>query len=155
VDGLALDYPHLGKFAHAADDLAVHIGRNASSLINYGERYRAGERISSCLAESTVNAVISKRFARGQQMQWSSAAPTCSYRSGHAPSTARSGHCSNDGILAFSPTTTTPPPSRRPPRDTPPQEPYASGVRGHQTLRGTADECPVQPISALGKLRIA
>jgi hypothetical protein len=31
---------------------------------------RAGERISSCLAESTVNAVISKRFAKRQQMQW-------------------------------------------------------------------------------------
>jgi hypothetical protein len=29
-----------------------------------------GERISSCLAESTVNAVISKRFAKRQQMQW-------------------------------------------------------------------------------------
>jgi hypothetical protein len=40
------------------------------SLINYGERHRAGERISSCLAESTVNAVISKRFAKRQQMQW-------------------------------------------------------------------------------------
>ena len=38
--------------------------------INYGERYRAGERISSCLAESSVNAVISKRFAKRQQMQW-------------------------------------------------------------------------------------
>jgi hypothetical protein len=45
---------------------ASHIG----SLINYGERYRAGERISSCLAESSVNAVISKRFAKRQQMQW-------------------------------------------------------------------------------------
>jgi hypothetical protein len=32
--------------------------------------FRAGERISSCLAESTVNAVISKRFAKRQQMQW-------------------------------------------------------------------------------------
>ena len=31
---------------------------------------RAGERISSCLAESTVNDVISKRFAKRQQMQW-------------------------------------------------------------------------------------
>ena len=39
-------------------------------LINYGERFRSGERISSCLAESTVNAVISKRFAKRQQMQW-------------------------------------------------------------------------------------
>ena len=35
-----------------------------------GERFRVGERISSCLAKSTVNAVISKRFAKRQQMQW-------------------------------------------------------------------------------------
>ena len=39
-------------------------------LINYGERFRAGERISSAMAESTVNAVVSKRFAKRQQMQW-------------------------------------------------------------------------------------
>ena len=30
----------------------------------------APERISSCLAEPTVNVVISKRFAKRQQMQW-------------------------------------------------------------------------------------
>ena len=70
VDGLELDYPHLGRFARAAHEFAVYITSNADSLINYGERYRAGERISSCLAESTVNAVISKRFAKRQQMQW-------------------------------------------------------------------------------------
>ena len=29
-----------------------------------------GERISSAMAESTVNAVVSKRFAKRQQMQW-------------------------------------------------------------------------------------
>jgi hypothetical protein len=70
VDGLELDYPHLGKFARAAHGFAVYTTSNTKSLINYGERYRAGERISSCLAESTVNAVISKRFAKRQQMQW-------------------------------------------------------------------------------------
>src|ERR1019366_6150870 len=70
VDGLELDCPHLGKFARAAHEFAVYITSNTDSLINYGERYRAGERISSCLAESTVNAVISKRFAKRQQMQW-------------------------------------------------------------------------------------
>ena len=41
-----------------------------SSLIDYGERFQAGERISSCLAETTVNAVMSQRFAKRQQMQW-------------------------------------------------------------------------------------
>lgn len=70
LDGLELDYPHLGKFTRAAHEFAVYINSNTESLINYGERYRAGERISSCLAESTVNAVTSKRFAKRQQMQW-------------------------------------------------------------------------------------
>jgi hypothetical protein len=70
VDGLEVDYPHLGKCGRAAHEFAVYIATNSGSLINYGERFRNGERISSCLAESTVNAVISKRFAKRQQMQW-------------------------------------------------------------------------------------
>jgi len=51
-------------------EFSVYISNNAASLINYGERFRSGEHISSCLAESTVNALISKRFAKRQQMQW-------------------------------------------------------------------------------------
>jgi len=70
AEGLELDYPHLCKFARSAQEFAVYIRSNAGSLINYGERFRSGERISSCLAESTVNAVVSKRFAKRQQMQW-------------------------------------------------------------------------------------
>jgi hypothetical protein len=70
VDGLEVAYPNLGKFAKSTHEFAVYIKSNTSSLINYGERFRAGERISSCLAESTVNAVISKRFAKRQPMQW-------------------------------------------------------------------------------------
>ena len=83
--GLELDFPYLGKFARSAQDFAVYITSNAGSLINYGERFRSGERISSAIAqrspggaareagwraESTVNAVVSKRFAKRQQMQW-------------------------------------------------------------------------------------
>lgn len=70
VNGLEVDYPYLGKFARSVHEFAVYIADNSGSLINYGERFRNGERISSCLAESTVNAVISKRFAKRQQMQW-------------------------------------------------------------------------------------
>ncbi len=70
VDDLKLDYPHLRKFARSAHEFAVYITSNAGSLINYGERFRSGERISSAMAESTVNAVVSKRFAKRQQMQW-------------------------------------------------------------------------------------
>jgi hypothetical protein len=70
VDELQLDYPQLRKFARAAHEFCVYIESNLNSLINYGERYRAGEPISSSIAESTVNTVISKRFAKRQQMQW-------------------------------------------------------------------------------------
>jgi hypothetical protein len=70
IDGLDVAYENQRKLARTAHEFAVYITSNAGSLINYRERYRAGERISSCLAESTVNAVISKRFAKRQQMQW-------------------------------------------------------------------------------------
>jgi hypothetical protein len=70
VHEVEADYPNLGKFARATHEFAAYIAANTASLINYGERYRAGEHISSCIAESTVNAVISKRFAKRQQMQW-------------------------------------------------------------------------------------
>jgi len=51
-------------------EFAIYITSNAGSLVTYGERYGAGERISSCSAESTVNAELSKRFAKRQKMQW-------------------------------------------------------------------------------------
>ena len=70
VKGLELDYPHLGKFGRSAHEFAVDIRLNARSLVNYGERFRSGERISAAMAESTVNAVVGKRFAKRQQMQW-------------------------------------------------------------------------------------
>ena len=43
---------------------------SAGTLINYGERFRLGEPISSAMAEGTVNAVVSKRYAKRQQVQW-------------------------------------------------------------------------------------
>ena len=67
---LEVDYPNLRKFVTAAREFAVYIASNVDSLINYGERYRSGERISSAFVEATVNAVVSKRFAKKQQMQW-------------------------------------------------------------------------------------
>jgi hypothetical protein len=67
---LEVDYPNLRKFITAAREFGVYIASNVDSLINYGERYRSGERISSAFVEATVNAVVSKRFAKKQQMQW-------------------------------------------------------------------------------------
>jgi hypothetical protein len=98
VDGLEADYPNLGKFKRAPHEFAVCIVSNAGSLINYGERFRSGERISSCLAESTVNTVISKRFTKRQQMQWAKRGAHLLLQPGRGRWTARSGRCSNAGI---------------------------------------------------------
>jgi hypothetical protein len=51
-------------------DLSTYIANNAASIVNYGERYRNGERISTAFTESTINQVVSKRMVKKQQMQW-------------------------------------------------------------------------------------
>ena len=61
------EYARLGK---AIREFAGYIRSNAWSIPNYGERYRAGEAISSSTAESVVNQVISKRMVKKQQMRW-------------------------------------------------------------------------------------
>lgn len=49
-----------------AAELQIYITRNAHTIPNYAERHRYGERISTALVESTVNTVVSKRFAKRQ-----------------------------------------------------------------------------------------
>lgn len=71
VEGLESDYPGLKQFAKAARVFCTYIDNNAAAIPNYGERWRYGERIATSFAESTVNAILSKRFAKKQQMQWS------------------------------------------------------------------------------------
>lgn len=44
---------------------------NARYLVNYGRRHRKGLPISSAIAESAVNQVVSLRFAKKRQMRWS------------------------------------------------------------------------------------
>jgi hypothetical protein len=38
--------------------------------VNYGDCYRHGEPITSSFVESAVTRVVSKRFAKRQQMAW-------------------------------------------------------------------------------------
>lgn len=47
-----------------------YIEANQNFIVNYAERYRHGETISSAFVESTVNQVISRRFVKKQQMRW-------------------------------------------------------------------------------------
>jgi hypothetical protein len=37
---------------------------------DYGERYRAGQRISTGFVESAVNEIVAKRMVKKQQMRW-------------------------------------------------------------------------------------
>ena len=52
-------------------DLQAFLRTNESSLVNYGERYRWGERVSTAAVESMVNRVIGRRMAKKQQLRWS------------------------------------------------------------------------------------
>jgi hypothetical protein len=47
-----------------------YIKANQQYIVNYGDRYRNDETISSSFVESTVNEVISKRLVKRQQMRW-------------------------------------------------------------------------------------
>ncbi len=62
--------PSIQKLQQATHEFHVYITTNQSFLVNYGDRYRNGETISSAFVESTVNEVISKRFVKKQQMRW-------------------------------------------------------------------------------------
>src|SRR5206468_10526144 len=55
----------------AVEEFRTYIRNNRHLIPNYGERYRNGEAIATGFVESTVNQVVSKRFCKKQQMQWS------------------------------------------------------------------------------------
>ena len=61
-------FTHLVK---ALSALRTYIGNNRHLIPNYGQRYHHGEAIATGFVESTVNEVVSKRFCKKQQMQWS------------------------------------------------------------------------------------
>ena len=58
------------KFCGKVSELGKYVAANAGLIPNYAERYRYGEVVSTAFVESTVNQVVSKRFAKKQQMQW-------------------------------------------------------------------------------------
>ncbi|GJH18454.1 hypothetical protein CBA19CS22_17950 [Caballeronia novacaledonica] len=57
--------------------LYFYIENNAGTLVNYGMRYRKGLPISSSIAESAVNLVVSHRMAKKQQMRWTDEGAHC------------------------------------------------------------------------------
>src|SRR3954462_7489057 len=73
VAALNTAYPGLKRLIKATAGLATYIANNAAAIVNYSERWHNGDRISTAFVESTVNRVVSQRFAKKQQMQWSKA----------------------------------------------------------------------------------
>jgi hypothetical protein len=63
-------YLLLKKLSRAVEEFATYIDNNAGAIVNYGERHRCGERISTGFVESTINQVIARRFVKKQQMRW-------------------------------------------------------------------------------------
>jgi hypothetical protein len=52
----------LRKLASALGNLQNNVGH----VVNYGERFRAGERLSTGFVESAINQIVDKR----QSMRW-------------------------------------------------------------------------------------
>ena len=44
--------------------------RSIPFIPNFGERRRQGDTISTAFVESTINQVVSRRFVKKQQMEW-------------------------------------------------------------------------------------
>jgi hypothetical protein len=64
--------------------VSAYIRTHTRFLVDYGARYRKGLPISSGIAESAVNQVVSVRMEKKQQMRWSDEAR----RRGHSRSPA-------------------------------------------------------------------
>src|SRR5882762_3927717 len=64
-------YARFPQWVQALSELRTYIVNNRHLIPHYGERYRHGEAIATGFVESTVNQVVSKRFCKQQQMQWS------------------------------------------------------------------------------------
>ena len=58
------------KIAAAVREFETYIRNNRHFIPNFGERRRQGETISTAFVESTINQVVSRRFVKKQQMQW-------------------------------------------------------------------------------------
>lgn len=50
--------------------LYYYIDNNEATLVNYSARYRKGLSVSSSIAESAANLLVSHRMAKKQQMRW-------------------------------------------------------------------------------------
>jgi len=67
--GCAMESPERRKLARTLNELCDYLESNRELIPDYGDRRRHGEAISSSIAESTINQVISRRFVKKQQLR--------------------------------------------------------------------------------------
>ena len=60
----------LRKLATMLGEFVTYITNNIGHIVNYGERFRADERISTGFVESAVNQIVDKRFDKRQSVRW-------------------------------------------------------------------------------------
>ena len=58
------------KLTTKLEEAFDYFDKNQGFIVNYGDRYRHGDPISTGFVESAVNQVVSKRFVKKQQMAW-------------------------------------------------------------------------------------
>jgi hypothetical protein len=71
IEPFSETYARYAGLVKALSELRTYIVNNRRLIPNYGERYRHDKAIATGFVESTVNEVVSKRFCKKQQMQWS------------------------------------------------------------------------------------
>jgi len=59
------------RLAARCAELRSYIENNEGTLIDYGQRHRAGKPILTSRAEGTVNQLVSARMNKRKQMRWS------------------------------------------------------------------------------------
>ncbi len=67
---LVKKYGKLKPLARLIADFQTYVEQNSASIVDYSERQRYGERVSTGFVESAVNQVLAKRLVKRQQMQW-------------------------------------------------------------------------------------
>jgi hypothetical protein len=59
------------KLWHALHAVDKYLRSQAAWLVNYAERFRAGERVGTSITEGTANFLVNRRMNKSQQMRWS------------------------------------------------------------------------------------
>ena len=58
------------KLVAKLEEALAYFDKNQGFIVNYGDRYRHGDPISTGFVESAVNQIVNKRFVKKQQMAW-------------------------------------------------------------------------------------